>query len=534
MILRRAGFNTIVGYILGGILGSMAGISVEVAPLIAQLGLILLGFEIGAEIGGRGGIGYFRRALVIEIISMSLIYLLSGLVSAALGLGPIGHAVLFLIALNTSTGILYRAAHGRVSEEVRSLLLSASVIEDTVAVSGIALLPIIARGAPSAVETIISIGYIALTAAAALLGGLYIFRALGRRLSDVEMLPIIALTAAMAYYVAFGLVGVSQLLGTFVAGFALARAVDLGRAIGQLAGLRELGLLLYFSSLGGTLSQLGPGGGVLIPVIIAVVTSVILIKFAAFSTALWVFGLDAQESIRASLYMVPISELGIIVSSQAYSLELPGSSQLLLLSVYLVLVSAIISSIAVRYEGWLVRAVYAMIPQRVEEAARQYLSRVRYIVALRAQRLMVFLYGFVVMVFAAVFADISIGLLGYLPPTLLQYGLIVLVITSSATIFSVPYMAWRSYIMGSNRDTGPRIYTVERIIGANMALLLLVFGILLEVYIVNRAFTEYRVEAVESFQGHIVFTIASVLIIAYILGRVYRAASEYASRRQPA
>jgi len=533
-VLRRAGFNTLIGYIIGGILGSLIGAPVEVAPLIAQLGLILLGFEIGAEIGGRKAMGSFRQALVIEIISMSLIYLLTGLISSALRLGSIGHMVMFLIALNTSTGILYRAIYGRVSEDVRSVLLSASVIEDTVAVSGIALLPIVAREASTALDMLISTGYMALLALIAFLGGSHLFRVFGKRLSDVEMLPIIALTTALTYYVVFGLVGVSQLLGTFIAGFALARAVDLGRAIGQLGGLRELGLLLYFSSLGGTLSQLGFGGEtLLLPIIAAVISSVVIIKFTSFSTALWVMGLDPRESIRVSLYMIPISEFGIIVSSQAYALNLHGSSQLLLLSVYLVLTSALISSLAVRFEEGLVKAIYTLIPQRVEEVARQYLARVRYMIASRAQRLTVFLYSFVLMVFGAVFADILAGLLRYLPPVLLQYGLILFIITSSAVIFSVPYIAWRSYNRRLDRDIGLKIYAIERIIGLNMALLLLVFGIFLIVYIVNKVYIEYQAEVAESFQGHMLFTAASIPAIAYILGRIYRAAAEYTSRRQP-
>jgi Kef-type K+ transport system membrane component KefB len=517
MILRRVGFSTVVGYILGGILGSLIGAPVEVSPLIAQLGLILLGFEIGAEIGGRKALGSFRQALIIEIISMSLIYILTGLVSAILRLGFIGNILLFLIAINTSTGILYKVIHGRVGEDVRSLLLASSVIEDTVAISGLAVF-IAVKDIANPIDLILSIGKVGFLAVIAFLIGVYAFKMLGRRLSDLEMLPIIAISAALAYYVTFGIIGVSQLLGTFIAGFALARAVDLGRAITQLAGLRELGLLLYFSSLGGVIPQLEGGELLITPALIALVMIVVIIKFVAFSTALWMLGLERHESIKAALYMTSISELGIIISSQAYESKLIGSSYVML-ATYVVLISAIISSIAVKFENTVVMGIYYLIPNKVEEIARQYLSRVRYVLAVRAHGLMVFLYGFIFMVFIAVATDIAISLLRYLPEFLLQYGLILSVIISTAFIFSIPYFTWKSYKDKLDKDPPAKAY-VEKIIGINISMLLVIFGIFLEAYIVNRIVLEHQVD-IGGIQGHIIFIVISILIILYILRNIY-------------
>jgi Kef-type K+ transport system membrane component KefB len=517
MILRRVGFSTVVGYILGGILGSLIGAPVEVSPLIAQLGLILLGFEIGAEIGGRKALGSFRQALIIEIISMSLIYILTGLVSAILRLGFIGHILLFLIAINTSTGILYKVIHGRVSEDVRSLLLASCVIEDTVAISGLAVF-IAVKDIANPIDLILSIGKVGFLAVMAFLIGVYAFKMLGRRLSDLEMLPIIAISAALAYYVTFGIIGVSQLLGTFIAGFALARAVDLGRAITQLGGLRELGLLLYFSSLGGVIPQLEGGELSIIPALIALVMIVVIIKFVAFSTALWMLGLERHESIKAALYMTSISELGIIISSQAYESKLIGSSYVML-ATYVVLISAIISSIAVKFENKVVMGIYYLIPNKVEEIARQYLSRVRYVLAVRAHGLMVFLYGFIFMVFIAVAIDIAISLLRYLPEFLLQYGLILSVIISTAFIFSIPYFTWKSYKDKLDKDPPAKAY-VEKIIGINISMLLVIFGIFLEAYIVNRIVSEHQGD-IGGIQGHIIYIVISILIILYILRNIY-------------
>jgi Kef-type K+ transport system membrane component KefB len=527
MILKKIGFSTVVGYILGGLVGSLAGMPIEVSPIIAQLGLILLGFEIGAEIGGKKALGSFRQALIIELISMSLIYILTGLISIAFKLSTIEHIVLFLIALNTSTGILYKAIQGRVSEDVRSLLLSASVIEDTVAISGIALL-VAAKDLTNPVDVIISIGKVGLLTIAAFITGTYLFRLLGRRLGDIEMLPILAISAALAYYIVFGLIGVSQLLGTFVAGLALARAVDLGRAISQLGGLRELGLLLYFSSLGGILSQLR-GEDFLISTITAVVLIVVIIKFVAFSASLWILGLETRESIRTAIYMLSISELGIIISSQAYGSGLVGPSYFLL-SIYIVMISAILSSIAIRFEESVIKGIYLLIPNRVEDLARRYLSKVRYVIALRARGLTAFLYAFIFMVFVAVIIDASITLLKYLPNPLTQYALILLVITSFIFIFSIPYLAWRSYRNRWERESESRTY-IESIVGINIALLLAIFGVFLEAYLVNKIVSEYRID-IGGFQSHVLFITISIIVILYIMRRIYRTVSELYIRSQ--
>jgi Kef-type K+ transport system membrane component KefB len=527
MILKKIGFSTVVGYILGGLVGSLAGMPIEVSPIIAQLGLILLGFEIGAEIGGKKALGSFRQALIIELISMSLIYILTGLISIAFKLSTIEHIVLFLIALNTSTGILYKAIQGRVSEDVRSLLLSASVIEDTVAISGIALL-VAAKDLTNPVDVIISIGKVGLLTIAAFITGTYLFRLLGRRLGDVEMLPILAISAALAYYIVFGLIGVSQLLGTFVAGLALARAVDLGRAISQLGGLRELGLLLYFSSLGGILSQLR-GEDFLISTITAVMLIVVIIKFVAFSASLWILGLETRESIRTAIYMLSISELGIIISSQAYGSGLVGPSYFLL-SIYIVMISAVLSSIAIRFEESVIKGIYLLIPNRVEDLARRYLSKVRYVIALRARGLTAFLYAFIFMVFVAVIIDASITLLKYLPNPLTQYALILLVITSFIFIFSIPYLAWRSYRNRWERESESRTY-IESIVGINIALLLAIFGVFLEAYLVNKIVSEYRID-IGGFQSHVLFITISIIVILYIMRRIYRTVSELYIRSQ--
>jgi len=531
LVFRRAGINTIAGYILGGILGSMLGISGDPGSLLASLGLVILGFEIGAEVGGRAPLGSLRQAIVIEFISMSIVYISTGAISVILGLGYQGHLILFLIALNTSTGILYKVLSGRESEYVRSLLLSASVVEDTVALSGIAVISIISSGEGGALDIIISLGKLAMVSIAMLLAGVRVFRMLGRRLGDVEMLPIIALSAALAYWVAFGSIGVSQLLGAFIAGLALGRAVDLTKAINQLAGLRELGLLLYFSSLGGTLSGLGLGELSLLPTIFLLVFIVVIIKFAAFSSALWILGFGYRESVSTGLYLTSISELGIIIASHAYSSGLSGSYYILL-SIYAVLFSAMVSSLATRFDERIVGLIELMIPKRIEITVGKYISRVRSLMASGVSNLSIFFYGFVSLVFLAVSMDAVVSYIKLLPGQLIPYGLISVVITSTMAVIIIPYIAWRLY-RGREDFLLTSTRSIHSVIGINLSLLLAVFGASLETYIINKIIIEYSIEFGIIIRSHILFTIASIFVIVYMVKKIYDAIERALSERKP-
>jgi Kef-type K+ transport system membrane component KefB len=529
MILRRAGLSSITGYILGGLVGSIIGVPQDVGIVISSLGLVILGFEIGAEIGGKGSMGAIKQALAVESISMFLIYLLTGLISAFLGLSRLEHLVLFLIAINTSTGILYKAIQGRVEDDVRSLLLSASVIEDTVALGGLAILLVMVSETMDPLGVVISTGKIALIAALMLLAGIYGFRILGKRLRDVEMLPIIAISAALLYWVVFGLAGISQLLGAFIAGVALSRAVDLRGAVTQLMGLRELGLLLYFSSLGGVLAGSGLVAEALLPLLLLIIPTVIIVKFTAFSTALWILGIEAREAVRVGVYMTSISELGIIIASHVYGM-LPLGSLYLLLSIYLVLSSAVISSIAARFDAQIAGAIHRLVPQRIEEIARSYVSRARQVIFGQAGRFSIFLYSIVAMIFTTVALDIAAENLWILPRELLPYGVIVIVLMGIVLLVSIPYIAWRTY--RSHINNAAQYAKLANIFGLNLTLLLLAFGIILETYIANKALSKYPEEIPELIRRHAAFTIGSLATMIIIVRLLYSIASRETRRTQ--
>lgn len=512
--LRRLGLSSVAGYLVGGLLGSLLGIGQDVGFTIAQIGIVLLGFEIGAEMGGRLSKRLLGLAAGVEAISMTLIYISTGAVAAALGLA--GHLLLFLIAMNTSTGVLFKLLPGRADETTRALLLTASAIEDVVAVSGLALLHLLAAGEAGPVGFVAEIGKVGLVSLGMLGLGIYVFRLLGRRLRDVEMLPILALSAALLYWLAAGWAGVSQLLGALIAGAALSRAVDLSRAVPQLAGLRELGLLLYFSSLGASLRGAGPESPFQMLLFLGMALLVIAIKFLSFSTALRIAGLGPSEAVRSGLYMTSVSELGIIIAFQAAAAGVAGHLYQVL-SVYLVFFSAIISSLASRFSDRIAEALPKIVPERVEKGFEEFVARARQQIASQGLRdLRPFATALAAMILALGFAEAVISYAASLSEGVAYYVLVVALAVSTITMLA-PVVAAMRYAR-TLRDPGPAV-GIRRIVAANILTGELLLGTIFEAYVVNKAISWYAEQLLLGLQGHLVATLALAAAAAYIVRR---------------
>lgn len=527
VVLKRLGLGSVAGYLVGGLLGSLLGVRQDVGSLIAQIGIVLLGFEIGAEIGGRLSRGVLGIAAGVEAISMTLVYIATGIISMAAGLGLAGQILLFLISINTSTGVLFKLLQGRADETTRALLITASTIEDVVAVSGLALIHLLAEGEAGPLNIVAEIGRIGFVSLAMLGLGIYVFKLLGRRLRDVEMLPILALSTALFYWLAAGWAGVSQLLGAFIAGLALSRTVDLSRAVPQLAGLRELGLLLYFSSLGAYLKSSGLENPSQILLFLGMALLVIAIKLLSFSTALRIAGLGSSEAVRSGLYMTSVSELGIIVAFQAAASGV-ASHLYQVLSIYLVFFSAIISSLAVRFSGQIAAALPRIFPERAEKWFEDFVSGTRQQIASQGLReLRPFAVALAAMILTLGFTEAMIDYAASLPEGLAYYALVV-ALTASTIIMVAPVAAARRYAKAL-RSPGPAL-GIRRIVAANIFAGELLLGALFEAYVVNKAVSQYAEQLLLGLHGHIIATLALAAATAYIVRKgfssMYRTAGE--------
>lgn len=337
-LVKRIGLVSVIGFIVGGLvfyyISPLLGVdAVELTSdpfisLLSFLGLILLGFEIGSEISMNVLRPMLRNIILLELIESVIIWNLWSVISFFLGLSLIEHLVLFLITINTSTGILYKAFRefSESSGELYRLALSATAIEDLIAVFGMSILLEISRNpdiysnlSTGLVSIMIFLGKIVLLVALSLYLGVRLFKRASVRV-DIELFALLALSIALLYSTISIFLGVSFFLGAFIAGVSLGTAIDPRPLTLRLAVLRDLGLLLYFSTIGLTLPVYFRDfiGGSIAILLLGVLTVVIvmLFKYVGFTISAWTVGSSLRDAIRIGFYTTSISELGIVITQE--------------------------------------------------------------------------------------------------------------------------------------------------------------------------------------------------------------------------
>ncbi|MEM4485170.1 MAG: cation:proton antiporter [Sulfolobales archaeon] len=387
-LFRRLGFVSVLGFIIGGVLSyylyHLAGLNPEelstdpTITLLSQLGLILLGFEIGSEFNIQTLRSVLRNVLILEFVSGIIIWNIWSIIGALIGLGIIEHILLFLITLNTSTGVLYKAL-GEVAgapESLRRLILATTAAEDLIAVTGLTILMGITGGglritslSEALLDAFIFFGKVLLLAFASIYIGSRVFKRASARI-DIELFAVLSLAMVMIFSYLSIVLGLSIFFGAFLAGIAIGSSIDPRPLAVRLSVLRDLGLLIYFS-LAGLFIPLYISGsvgyiieivalGILIPLL------VMSIKYTAFTVSAWLLGYSPGDVARTGLYMISISEIGIIITREILPTGLIPQI-FLWLSVMIFFVSSLISGIMIRKQESIGEKIRRIIPPRLSE-----------------------------------------------------------------------------------------------------------------------------------------------------------------------
>jgi Kef-type K+ transport system membrane component KefB len=368
LLVRKAGLSVVAGYIAGGIIVGpilrLVDPFSDILSFLSELGIILISFEIGLAVKtdffSRGG----SKAAGIVGVEVVIISLTSYLIGFLLSLRWGDMLVLIFMAVNTSTVVTFKMLEERrFSEmEARRLVLGVGAFEDVVAMVALTIFPILSLvGIPSPVDLLRVTGGIVVSIVLMVYLGL---RVLTRPLGwiakkEAEIFLAISLAVVLIYSYVGVISGLSAALGAFVAGLVVSNSEVSGIVSERLRSLRELSALIFFSSIGASL-HVTPDPA-LIAVALSVALLVVLVKFFGFSVSSWVLGLKLEDSFRLGLYMLAISEFGVIIARNA--VESGAASQsFYLVSVLALSASALISSTLIKYEGSLPRRLSGMVP----------------------------------------------------------------------------------------------------------------------------------------------------------------------------
>jgi Kef-type K+ transport system membrane component KefB len=319
VLAQRLGQPSVVGELLAGVLlgKSLLGILDPADPVIhdlAQLGVIVLLFEIGLHTNVRSLFKAGPAAMVVAIVGVVIPFSLGYGVCIALGLAAIPAVVTGAALTATSIGISARTLSdlGQLRTTEGQIVLGAALLDDII---GLVILSVVA-GLVSG--RAVSVGGVALTSAIAVgfivaalvLGNLFVppFFRFVDRVEASGTLGIAALAFAFLMAALAAMAGSATIIGAFAAGLVLHNTPQRSRIDSVTTSLGHFFVPIFFAVVGaavelGTLANLRALaiGGALIGVGIA---GKVIAGFGPF----WFKG----RKLLIGVAMIPRGEVGLI------------------------------------------------------------------------------------------------------------------------------------------------------------------------------------------------------------------------------
>ncbi|NZA28623.1 Kef family K(+) transporter [Luteimonas sp. SJ-92] len=336
---QRLRLSPLVGYLAAGIIagpytpGFVA--DQELAPQLAEIGVILLMFGVGLHFSLRQLMAVKAIALPGAVVQITVATLLG------LGLGEYlgwshGASLLFGLALSVaSTVVLLRALEDRrlIESERGRIAVGWLIVEDLAMVLALVLIPALsgalggqdsAPGSSLSATLLITLVKVGGFVALMLLVGRRVIPWILERVAGTGSRELFTLgVLAIAMGVAFGaaeLFGVSFALGAFFAGMLLNESEFSHKAANDSLPLRDAFAVLFFVSVGMLFDP-----GILLERPLEVVATFLIIVFGK-SAAAWaivrLFGRPNSTALTISASLAQIGEFSFILAGIGLSLEI--------------------------------------------------------------------------------------------------------------------------------------------------------------------------------------------------------------------
>jgi Kef-type K+ transport system membrane component KefB len=332
-LAERLGQPAVLGELVAGVLlGASAlgvipagGTEAELIHLLAELGVVLLLFEIGLETDLREMFRVGAASLSVATVGVVLPFLLGYLywrhAPHAMSGGDVETAAIFLGATLTATsvGITARvlADLGRMSTPAARIIIGAAIIDD---VLGLVILSVVSGVASGETVTPVGVLWTFAVAAGFLVGAVLVGRFAVPRLFDLVVrmrvryvLPIFAVGFALGLAALADLAGSALIIGSFAAGLILSGTNQFDTIEHEVRPVASIFTPIFFVSVGSSvnLSLLNPasaGARATLGVAAAITVLAIVGKLAAGWAAPW----ERFRRLVVGVGMVPRGEVGLI------------------------------------------------------------------------------------------------------------------------------------------------------------------------------------------------------------------------------
>jgi Kef-type K+ transport system membrane component KefB len=333
-LAERIGQPAVLGELVAGVLlgGSVLGVvpadgpAADVIHVLAQLGVLLLLFEIGLETDLREMFRVGPASLAVALVGVAVPFALGYgywvyVPHPASGLGDVHTAGLFIGATLTATsvGITARVLSdlGRMSTPEARVIIGAAVIDD---VLGLVILSVVSGVAAGAAITVMGIVRTLSVAVGFLVVAVLVGRFLAPRLFDIIVrmrVRYVLLVAAIAF--ALGLsaladvAGSALIIGAFAAGIVLSGTNQFDTIEREVKPVASIFTPIFFVSVGASvnlrlLDPTAPGSRGTLTVALVLIVLAVVGKVVAGWAAPW----TPMRRIVVGVGMVPRGEVGLI------------------------------------------------------------------------------------------------------------------------------------------------------------------------------------------------------------------------------
>jgi len=318
---RKFRLPSVLVYIVLGTAVSTFFHDIEAIHTVAEIGIVLLFFILGLEFPLARMVDISRKIWPAGLLDV--LFNLGGAMAIAwmFGLGLIPSFIIGSVAYATSSSISAKMLeeNKRLANPEAEFILALLIFEDLVAPVLVSFIAGVSDGeAISPAFMGLLMVKIILLVAGAILMGHYGFKRLNQFVSryiQQDFMPLLTVGVALAYAGIAISLGLSEILGAFLAGVMLSETGRSSELEHLILPIRDLTLPFFFFWFGTTMSF---GEGVpFIPMMTALVAWAVVGKIVSAYAGSRLFGLSPKVSCRAGFSMVQRGEFSAIIASLA-------------------------------------------------------------------------------------------------------------------------------------------------------------------------------------------------------------------------
>lgn len=331
-LFERLRQPAVAGEILAGVLIGPSLLNVaapsEITSILAEIGVIFLLFNVGLETKPAAIFKVGKSAALVAVLGVVLPFVGGWLLMKAWGSTTVESLFVGTALVATSVGITARvlSAMGLLDAPTARIILGAAVIDDILGLLVLAVVSSMAAGAVNYLEILttaaLAIGF---TVFITVVGAPVINRVAPRadRLRSGHGMFILGLVLCLGLSVAASFIGIAAIIGSFLAGMALAEAAeDHPNMHRQINGVTEFLVPFFLVNIGMQLKlDVFRSSSV---IVLCVLVTLVAVATKLVGCGLGALNLGIKRAAQVGMGMVPRGEVGIIVAQIGLSLAVIG------------------------------------------------------------------------------------------------------------------------------------------------------------------------------------------------------------------